>query len=103
MIRNFFYIRKHFLVITLLIFQIQIALIAMGSENKSPFTINVKVLKREKIHIETAALICALNYNNASSSQIEKVWSAKSDESIKNDDKYLVNSIIKDLCPEEIK
>ncbi len=62
-------------------------------------TMSVKVLKRTNEHIETAALICSLIEDNSSQETIESAWSYKFDLPLGKDDKYLIDFVMKDMCP----
>ncbi len=60
----------------------------------------VKVLKRRQIHIQTAALLCALQENGASEEQIQAAWRERLEVPISEDDQFLVKSIMRGMCPE---
>ena len=59
----------------------------------------VKVLKRRQIHIQTAALLCALQENGASKIQIQEAWRELLEVPISEDDQFLVRSIMSGMCP----
>ena len=59
----------------------------------------VKVLKRRQTHIQTAALLCALQENGASKSQIQKAWREFLEVPISEDDQFLVRSVMSGMCP----
>ena len=72
--------------------------IAKPQASKVPLG-KIRVLKRRQIHIETAALLCALQENGASKSQLQEAWREKLDIPVNADDQFLVISIMKGMCP----
>ena len=86
----------------IILFLLIIPSIAISAEKKEspPFNMKVRVLKREKTHIKTAALICALLETKATKSEIQQAWHSQLKPPISNNDKYLVKSIMKGMCPE---
>ena len=70
--------------------------IAQPQPSKVPI---IRVLKRRQIHIETAALLCALQENGASKSQLQEAWREKLDIPVNADDQFLVISTMRGMCP----
>ena len=60
----------------------------------------VRVLKRNKNHIQTAALLCALQENKANKKLIQAAWYEKFQYPISADDQFLVISIMRGMCSE---
>ena len=60
----------------------------------------VRVLKRNTNHIQTAALLCALQENKAKKKLIKEAWYEKLQDPISADDEFLVISIMGGMCPE---
>ena len=90
-------------VISLFIFCLLLSPITLAQYPKSKIPLGdfkVRVLKRKQIHIETAALLCALYQNGATEEQIKDAWSEKLISPISDDDKFVVKSIMKGMCPE---
>ena len=61
--------------------------------------VKVRVLKRSQMHIQTAALLCALQENGASRSQIQQAYREKIKTPISADDQFLVSNVMRDMCP----
>ena len=78
-------------------FALPLQVIAQPQPSKVP--IKVRVLKRRQIHIETAALLCALQETGASKSQLQEAWREKLDIPVNADDQFLVISIMRGMCP----
>ena len=75
--------------------------LANTQNSNVPFgKIRVRVLKRRQVHIETAALLCALQETGAKKSQIQEAWRGKIETPISADDKFLVINIMREMCPE---
>ena len=65
-----------------------------------PFSgFEVRTLKREAQHLETGALICALRLEGESEALIAEAWTLHFPEGPSRDDRLLVNSTIRQLCP----
>ena len=74
--------------------------IAQHQKSKTPLgDFKVKVLKRRQIHIQTAALLCALQDNGASEDQIQTAWRERFEVPISEDDQFLVRSVMSGMCP----
>ena len=81
-------------------FSLPFQTLANTQNSKAPFgKIQVRVLKRRQIHIETAALLCSLQENGAQKNQIQEAWRDQIETPINADDQFLVISIMSGMCP----
>ena len=71
--------------------------------NKKIGGFEIRTYKREKEHINTAALICSLLENNSSQDLIHEAWKSKLEYPISSDDEYLVRFVMRDMCPKASK
>ena len=62
--------------------------------------VEVKVHKRERKHIETSALLCALAINGNSLEEIKNNLYANFKKPISKSDKFLINEVMNSMCPE---
>ena len=62
--------------------------------------VKVKVHKKERKHIETSALLCALAINGYSLEDIKKNLETTFKKPISKSDKYLINDVMSNMCPE---
>ncbi len=62
--------------------------------------IEVKVYKKEKKHIETSALLCALYLNGNSFEEIRKILEFNFQKPISSPDQFLLTDIMQSMCPE---
>ena len=62
--------------------------------------IEVKVYKKERKHIETSSLLCALAINGNSLEEIKKSLEISFKKPISNSDKFLLNDVMNSMCPE---
>tara|TARA_B100001248_G_scaffold21091_1_gene14159 strand:+ start:294 stop:629 length:336 start_codon:yes stop_codon:yes gene_type:complete len=62
--------------------------------------VEVKVYKKERIHIETSALLCALARNGNSLEKIKKNLKTSLKNPISKSDKFLINDVMNAMCPE---
>ena len=62
--------------------------------------VEVKVYKKERIHIETSALLCALARNGNSLEEIKKNLETTLKNPISKSDKFLINDVMNAMCPE---
>ena len=62
--------------------------------------VEVKVYKKEKIHIETSALLCALARNGNSIEEIKKNLEINFKKPISKSNKFLINDVMNTMCPE---
>ena len=62
--------------------------------------VEVKVHKKERKHIETSALLCALAINGNSLEEIKKNLEISFKKPISKSDKFLINDVMSSMCPE---
>ena len=62
--------------------------------------IEVKAYKKEKKHIETSALLCALAINGNSLEDIKINLETTFKKPISKSDKFLINDVMSSMCPE---
>ena len=62
--------------------------------------VEVKVHKKERKHIETSALLCALARNGNSIKDIKKNLETTFQKPISKSDKFLINDAMNTMCPE---
>ena len=60
----------------------------------------VKVYKKEKKHIETSALLCALSINGTSLDEIKRSLERNFKNPISKSDHFLLVDIMSSMCPE---
>ena len=86
-----------FLILLNLLFSDQI----FASKKRSIISgVEVKVHKKERKHIETSALLCALSINGNSLKEIKKNLEINFKKPISKSDKYFINEIMSSMCPE---
>ena len=62
--------------------------------------VEVKTYKKERKHIETSALLCALARNGNSLEDIKKNLETTFKKPISKSDKFLINDVMSSMCPE---
>ena len=62
--------------------------------------VEVKVYKKERKHIKTSALLCALARNGNSLEEIKKILETTFKKPISKSDKFLINDVMSYMCPE---
>ena len=62
--------------------------------------VEVNVHKKERKHIETSALLCALAINGNSLEEIKKSLEISFKKPISKSDKYLIIDVMSYMCPE---
>ena len=62
--------------------------------------VEVKVYKKERIHIEISALLCSLARNGNSLEEIKKNLETTFKKPISRSDKFLINDVMNTMCPE---
>ena len=62
--------------------------------------VEVKVHNKERKHIETSALLCALTKNGNSNEDIKKNLETTFKKPISKSDKFLINDVMNTMCPE---
>ena len=84
------------------LFQFNLPVLATNKNKRQIFGgARVKVLKRTEKHINTAALLCALSIENETEEkQIQVAWTQQFQIPIAPEDEFLVNYIMKTMCPE---
>ena len=58
------------------------------------------IYKKERKHIETSALLCALAINGNSLEEIKKNLDTTFKKPISKSDKFLLNDVMNTMCPE---
>ena len=72
-----------------------------ASKKRSIFSgVEVKTYKKERKHIETSALLCALAINVNSLEDIKKNLDTTFKKPISRSDKFLINDVMSSMCPE---
>ena len=95
-----FYKRK-FLLIFFLLFNTLFINEIFASIKKSIISgVEVKTYKKERKHIETSALLCALAINGNPIEDIEKNLENIFKKPISRSDKFLINDVMSSMCPE---
>ena len=62
--------------------------------------VEVNVHKKERKHIETSALLCALAINGNSLEDIKKNLESTFKKPISKSDKFIINELMISMCPE---
>ena len=62
--------------------------------------VEVKVYKKERKHIETSALLCALAFNGNSFEEIRNTLEINFQKPISRSDQFLLVDIMESMCPE---
>ena len=62
--------------------------------------VEVKTYKKERKHIETSALLCALARNGNPIEDIKKNLETTFKKQISRSDKFLINDVMNTMCPE---
>ena len=62
--------------------------------------VEVKTYKKERKHIETSALLCALARNGNPIEDIKKNLETTFKKPISRSDKFLINEVMSSMCPE---
>ena len=62
--------------------------------------VEVKTYKKERKHIETSALLCALAINGNPLEDIKKNLETTFKKPISKSDKFLLNDVMSSMCPE---
>ena len=94
-----FYKREFIIVIFLLSF-IFCDEISASKKRSIISGVEVKVYKKERKHIETSALLCALARNGNPIEDIKKNLETTFKKPIPRSDKFLINEVISSMCPE---
>ena len=95
-----FYERK-FIFIFFLLFNILFINEIFASKKRSIISgVEVKSYKKERKHIETSALLCALAINGNSLENIKENLETTFKKPISKSDKFLINDVMSSMCPE---
>ena len=95
-----FYKRKFLLIFFLLLSSIFCDEISASKKRSIISGVEVKVYKKERKHVETSALLCALAINGYSLEDIKKNLETTFIKPISKSDKYLINDVMSYMCPE---
>ena len=97
---NTFY-KKEFIFIFFLLFNTLFIDEIFASKKRSIISgVEVKVYKKERKHIETSALLCALARNGNPIEDIKKNLETTFKKPISRSDKFLINDVMSSMCPE---
>ena len=93
--------KRGFLIIFLLLLSFIFCDELSASKKRSIISgVEVKVHKKERKHIETSALLCALAINGYSLEDIKKNLETTFKKTITKSDKFLINDVMSYMCPE---
>ena len=97
---NNFY-KREFIFIFFLLFSFLFHDVISASKKRSIISgVEVKTYKKERKHIETSALLCALAINGSSLEDIKKNLETTFKKPISKSDKFLINDVMSYMCPE---
>ena len=97
---NNFY-KREFIFIFFLLFSFLFHDVVSASKKRSIISgVEVKTYKKERKHIETSALLCALAINGNSLEDIKKNLETTFKKPISKSDKFLLNDVMISMCPE---
>ena len=98
-LKKFYKIRFIFIFFILLSWLIPNQILA--SKRRSIISgVEVKVYKKERKHIETSAMLCALALNGNSFEDIRKTLEVNFKKPISRSDHFLIVDIMESMCPE---
>ena len=93
--------KRKFLLIFFLLFNVFFTNEIFASKKRSIISgVEVKTYKKERKHIETSALLCALAINENSLEEIKKNLEITFKKPISKSDKFLINDVMHSMCPE---
>ena len=93
--------KKEFIFIFFLLISFKFCDEISASKKRSIISgVEVKVHKKERKHIETSALLCALAINGNSLEDIKKNLESTFKKPISKSDKFLINDVMNTMCPE---
>ena len=93
--------KRKFIFIFLLLFNTFFINEIFASKKRSIISgVEVKTYKKERKHIETSALLCALAINGNSLQDIKKTLETTFKKPISRSDKFLINNVMNTMCPE---
>ena len=93
--------KRKFIFIFFLLFNTLFTYEIFASKKRSIISgVEVKTYKKERKHIETSALLCALAINGNSLEDIKKNLETTFKKPISKSDKFLINDVMHSMCPE---
>ena len=93
--------KRKFLLIIFILFNILFINEIFASKKRSIISgFEVKTYKKERKHIETSALLCAMAINGNSLEDIKKTLESTFKKTISKSDKFLINDVMSSMCPE---
>ena len=93
--------KRKFIFIFFLFFNILISNEIFASRKRSIISgVEVKAYKKERKHIETSALLCALARNGNPIEDIKKNLETTFKKPMSRSDKFLINEVMTSMCPE---
>ena len=95
-----FYERKFIFIFFLLLSSLFCDEISASMKRSIISGVEVKSYKKERKHIETSALLCALARNGNSLEDIKKNLETTFKKPISRSDKFLLNDVMSSMCPE---
>jgi len=95
-----FYKREFIIIFFLLLSFIFCDEISASKKRSIISGVEVKVHHKERKHIETSALLCALAINGNSLEEIKKNLENTFKKPISKSDKFLINDVMNSMCPE---
>ena len=97
---NTFYKREFIFIFFLLLSFLFHDAISASKKRSIISGVEVKAYKKERKHIETSALLCALAINGNSLKDIKKNLETTFKNPISKSDKFLINDVMNTMCPE---
>ena len=97
---NTFYKREFIFISFLLLSFLFHDVISASKKRRIISGVEVKNYKKERKHIETSALLCALAINGNSLEEIKKNLETTFKKPISKSDKFLINDVMSSMCPE---
>ena len=97
---NNFYKREFIFIIFLLLSFLFHDVISASKKRSIISGVEVKAYKKERKHIETSALLCALAINGNTLEEIKKNLEMNFKTPISKSDKFLINDVMISMCPE---
>ena len=93
--------KRNFIFIFFLLFNILFINEIFASIKRSIISgVEVKSYKKERKHIETSALLCALARNGNPIEDIKKNLETTFKKPMSRSDKFLINEVMSSMCPE---
>ena len=97
---NTFYKREFVFIFFLLLSFLFHDVISASKKRSIISGVEVKAYKKERKHIETSALLCALAINGNTLEEIKKNLEMNFKTPISKSDKFLINDVMNAMCPE---